>query len=162
MQIILLTHERELERPSNTGKLVLSAVAGEGVSVERVIWRRTAPSKALLAVLDDPATGLLYPDTEVAGETVASMDVGDCERFILLDATWQEARKMYNRSPYLHSLGRLNLASEQGSRYRLRRNQKSFGLCTAECVVEILRGKGYQAIADRLEQQFLCFNGSGT
>lgn len=162
MQIILLTHERELARPSNTGKLVLSALASEDVCVERVIWRRTEPHNALLATLDDPATGLLYPDTEVVGEAVTGMSVGDCERFILLDATWQEARKMYNRSPYLRSLSRLNLVSAQGSRYRLRRNQKSFGLCTAECVVEILRGKGYQVIADRLEQQFLCFNLSGT
>ncbi|WOX04350.1 tRNA-uridine aminocarboxypropyltransferase [Microbulbifer pacificus] len=158
MQIILLTHERELERPSNTGKLVLSAVAGEGVGVERVIWRRAEPDKALLATLDDPAMGLLYPDTEVAGEAAGNMSIETCERFILLDATWQEARKMFNRSPYLHLVRRVNLVPARDSRFRLRRNQKSAGLCTVECVVEILRCKGHLELAALLEEEFERFN----
>lgn len=161
MQIFLLTHEREMARPSNTGQLVLSAVSEVGVRAERLVWRRTEPDKTLLSILGSPCTGLVYPDTETAGTSYKALGIETCERFILLDATWQEARKMYNRSPYLHAVGRVSLNSAHGSRYRLRRNQKNEGLCTAECVVEILRSKGRKELADRLEEQFIQFNVAG-
>ncbi|WP_319004927.1 tRNA-uridine aminocarboxypropyltransferase [Microbulbifer aggregans] len=155
MQIILLTHERELDRPTNTGSLAVS-VAGGGVGlVRRIVWSRTAPDQELLADVNKPGIGLLYPTTEVEGEEI---NAAECENFILLDGTWQEARKMYNRSPYLQSVSRVSLGSAQSSRYRLRRNQKAGGLCTAECVVEILRVKGQQALAAALEAEFFEFN----
>ncbi|TLM79292.1 DTW domain-containing protein [Microbulbifer harenosus] len=161
VQIILLTHEREVMRPSNTGQLVLTAVSDVGVSAKRLIWRRAEPDKTLLSMLGGGSTGLVYPDTEVAGAAYSTLDIEACQRFILLDATWQEARKMYNRSPYLHAVGRVSLNSARGSRYRLRRNQKKEGLCTAECVVEILRNKDRHELADRLEEQFVHFNENG-
>ncbi|MGP1681614.1 MAG: tRNA-uridine aminocarboxypropyltransferase, partial [Giesbergeria sp.] len=52
--------------------------------------------------------------------------------FILLDATWPEARKMFRKSPYLNALPVLSLQSDQLSRYRLRRSNRSDHFCTAE------------------------------
>jgi len=43
------------------------------------------------------------------------------------------------------------------SRYTLRKNQKEACLCTAECVIEVLRSVGDAATADRLEEGFLAF-----
>jgi DTW domain-containing protein YfiP len=41
--------------------------------------------------------------------------------------------------------------------YNLRKNQKESGLCTAECVMEILRSTGNRADAERLRERFLAF-----
>ena len=52
--------------------------------------------------------------------------------FILLDATWTEARKMFRKSPYLDRFPVLSLQAEQMSRYRLRRSKRDDHFCTAE------------------------------
>jgi len=52
--------------------------------------------------------------------------------FVLLDATWPEARKMFRKSPYLDHLPVLSLAPEQISRYRLRRSKRDDHFCTSE------------------------------
>jgi DTW domain-containing protein YfiP len=77
---------------------------------------------------------------------------------VLIDATWQEARKIYNHSPYLRAAPRVVLEANTASSYRLRRNQPEGGLCTAECVIEILRKQGEDNAADRLEAAFTQFN----
>jgi DTW domain-containing protein YfiP len=52
--------------------------------------------------------------------------------FILLDGTWDEARKMFRKSPYLQNFPVLSFQPEQLSRYKLRRTQSEAHLCTAE------------------------------
>ncbi|MBY6191236.1 DTW domain-containing protein [Microbulbifer agarilyticus] len=154
MEIILLTHERELAKPTNTGKL---ALVGEAAAVvRRVVWKRTEPDVQLLQLLQRADTGLVYPSSEVHEENAAteSLSVEDCQTFILLDATWQEARKMFNRSAYLNSAPRVELTPGRPSRFNLRRNQRDGGLCTAECVIEILRAKGENSAAEELEARF--------
>lgn len=155
MKIILVTHERELKRPSNTGRLALDKGGSTDDLVERIVWSRVSPNRKLLNVIEEGKAGLLYPLTEAGGSEVA---VAECESFILLDATWQEARKMFNRSPYLKVMPRVSLEPERSSVYRLRRNQKVGGLCTAECIIEILREKDMDALAAEIECQFNVFN----
>ncbi|WP_105102296.1 DTW domain-containing protein [Microbulbifer pacificus] len=163
MHIILLTHERELARPSNTGNLVLSVSGDECKLVHRRVWSRVAPDQELIQLLGKESAGLVYPRTETGhAQGAGEIALAACEHFVLLDATWQEARKMYNRSPYLRAAKTITLNPQQASRFRLRRNQKSGGLCTAECVVEILRSKGRTELADQLEQRFIAFNASGS
>ena len=159
MKIFLLTHERELDRPSNTGAVALSATSAAQGLVERIVWSRVHPNQVLEKVLEREDAGVVYPATEV--ELAAewqSTSVEACENFILLDATWQEARKMFNRSPYLADAKRVHLDPSQASRFRLRRNQKADGLCTAECVVQILREKGREELAAKVEAAFDGFN----
>jgi DTW domain-containing protein YfiP len=52
--------------------------------------------------------------------------------FVLLDATWAEAGKMFRKSPYLNHLPVLSLHPEQFSTYRLRRSTRSDHFCTSE------------------------------
>jgi len=52
---------------------------------------------------------------------------------------------------------RVNLTPTGKSRYTLRKNQKEACLCTAECVIAILRSTGNDAAAERLEESFLAF-----
>lgn len=150
MKIFLLTHERELLRPSNTGVLAQS-IAPE--IIERIIWVRNTPDPLLLDAINRENTVLLYPVDDADAAPIESF-----ENIILLDATWQEARKMFNKSPYLKNLPRAHIKPRQVSQYQLRRNQPEGGLCTAECVVEILRAKNQIAVAERLETVFRLFN----
>lgn len=150
MSIILLTHQRELDRKTNTGVLALETCAG---IVRRVVWARREPDPALVDLLQRDQAVLVYP-----GGDGPAAQLGDYEHVILLDATWQEARKMYNQSPYLRSAPKAELSVDKASSYRLRRNQPAGGLCTAECVIHILRDKGLYQEAAELETRFSAFN----
>lgn len=150
MKIYLLTHERELLRPSNTGILAQNAVPE---IVERIVWARNAPDLSLLDAINQGNTVLLYPIDDPDAAPIESF-----ENIIVLDATWQEARKMFNKSPYLKNLPKAQIKSQKISQYQLRRNQPEGGLCTAECVVEILIAKNYVESAERLHAAFGIFN----
>ena len=150
MKIFLLTHERELLRATNTGALATKVLPE---IVERIIWARNTPNPALLSAINHGNTVLLYPTDD---SDVAPIDA--FETIILLDATWQEARKMFNKSPYLKNLPRAQIKPRQASQYQLRRNQPEGGLCTAECVMEILIAKNQIDVAGRLDAAFGMFN----
>jgi DTW domain-containing protein YfiP len=71
--------------------------------------------------------------------------------FVLLDATWPEARKMFRKSPYLNHLPVLSLLPEQLSRYRLRRSTRTDHLCTSEVAARCLALAGEEHAADTLD-----------
>ncbi len=133
MNIYLLTHSRELERKTNTGKLV-KEVLGESCHIFE--WQRKQPNTKLLQHIQGENIALLYPYAD-SQELTMQDDLFDS--YILIDATWQEAQKMYNHSPYLHGLPKVSLKPNTPSIYSLRRNQKETGLCTAECVSALLK-----------------------
>src|SRR5687768_10981975 len=107
MKIFLLTHEREVLRPSNTG-LLAKNIASE--IVERIIWARNTPDPSLLSAINNKNTVLLYPVDDADAVPIESF-----ENIILLDATWQEARKMFNHSPYLKILPKAHIIPRQVS-----------------------------------------------
>lgn len=150
MKIFLLTHERELLRPTNTG--VLAKTAAPEI-VERITWARNVPDPTLLRAINLENTVLLYPVNDSDAAPIESF-----ENIIVLDATWQEARKMFNHSSYLKNLPRAQINPLQVSQYQLRRNQPEGGLCTAECVIEILIAKNHIDIAERLDVAYKRFN----
>ncbi len=193
MKIILLTHERELNRASNTATLALNAYP---TLCKRVLWARKAPDAWLMEHLSLGRTALLYPQTEenTSEESIsraqavnespnlsqspnqspaqdatllqdaaqeaaqkAALKLGKpLNSLVILDATWQEAGKMYRQSPYLQSLARVELQTEQDSAFRLRRNQRQGGLCTLECIAAVWQDLGgdYSIAARRLLSEF--------
>jgi len=120
-----------------------------------IIWQRTQPDSSLLELINAGNTALLYPGGDDAHSSFTRL--ADFENFILIDSTWQEARKIYNRSPYLKLLPRMQLPVNQSSSYTLRRNQLAGGLCTAECAIELLKIKQLEELAIELEEAFLSF-----
>lgn len=150
MFIYLLTHSRELAKKSNTGKLV-SAVLPQQSRV--IVWQRTEPDTELLERIQKGKVALLYP-----GETSQVIEQADSYAYyILLDGTWQEAQKMYNKSSYLKCLPKVSLSLQQPSAFHLRRNQKAQGLCTAECAIALLKHQGCNQLADQLQVTFDVF-----
>jgi len=150
LKFTLLTHSKEFAKRSNTGQLVLDVL---GERAEQVRWDRMNPPTELLAEIEAGGVALVYPGA--ADERDG--DLSGIDRFILIDGTWHEARKIHQRSPYLQKVRRVNLVPSGASRYNLRKNQKEACLCTAECVIEVLRCAGEIAAADHLEERFLAF-----
>ncbi len=150
MNIYLLTHQRERNRKTNTGTLVAEYL-GQDCTV--FIWDRVAPDAMLLKKIKNESVALVYPDAfSVSAHTTQSFD-----SYIILDGTWQETQKMYNHSPYLKDLPKVKLEREKASIYTLRRNQKTFGLCTAECAIEILKHAENAQQSEYLEQRLNSF-----
>ena len=57
---------------------------------------------------------------------------------ILLDATWRNARKMFNRSLTLQKLPRLGITPEKKSRYLIKRQPHDWCLSTIEAAHELM------------------------
>ncbi len=153
MKITLLTHFKEFDKPSNTGRLVLEIM---GDAAEQVRWDRIEPPARLVAEIEAGGVALVYPGAADAGDG-NDADLSDITQFILIDGTWNEARRIHQRSPYLRKARRISLKPAGASQYNLRKNQKEACLCTAECVVEILRSTGRGEQAERLRERFLAF-----
>ncbi|HHF3152411.1 TPA: tRNA-uridine aminocarboxypropyltransferase [Vibrio diabolicus] len=143
--ILLLMHPNELTRDTNTGQLLEQCQ----LNIERVIWDRKQPPAELLSLLADPSRYpvLLFPSEEsVTLEHVAlqSQQQTKTPLFMILDATWQEARKMINKSRWLESIPTMALSASADSQYQLRRNQQQGNLCTFEVAAHLLGQLGEQ------------------
>lgn len=77
--------------------------------------------------------------------------------YILIDSTWQQARKMVRQSSYLKNIPRVSLDVTAKSQYRLRRNQLDNGMSTCEAAVCLMEQVGEPKNAAALNQYFLDF-----
>ena len=148
----LLMYDTEPLKPSNTGWLIADVVADTAAFG----WSRTAPDPAIERLLNDPQWQpfIVFPGEYAATERVVDqvqVESGRRPLFVLLDATWMEARKMFRKSPYLDQFPVLSLQPEQLSRYGLRRSKNAEHLCTAEVAALCLELAGDQAAAAALD-----------
>jgi len=165
----LLMADIEPLKPSNTGWLIADVVP----DTYAFGWARTEVDPALLALLADPQWQpyVVFPGEFVAPERVVERLVdrvvkgevqslvngeqsqGTDKRplFILLDATWPEARKMFRKSPYLNALPVLSLNPAQISRYQLRRSRRDDHFCTSEVASLCLELAGETHAAQTLQ-----------
>ncbi|MBX9794788.1 MAG: DTW domain-containing protein [Burkholderiaceae bacterium] len=155
--VCLLMADIEPLKPSNTGWLIADVVA----DTFAFGWARTETDPALLALLSDPQWQpyVVFPGEYVAPERVVHSvqppDVlggatGKRPLFILLDATWSEARKMFRKSPYLDHLPVLSLKPDQISRYQLRRSRRDDHFCTSEVAALCLHLAGERVAEETL------------
>jgi hypothetical protein len=129
----LLMADIEPLKPSNTGWLIADVVA----DTFAYSWARTEVDPRLLTLLADPQWQpyLVFPGEFVPpARVVRSLAPQLAKRplFVLLDATWSEAGKMFRKSPYLNHLPVLSLHPDQISNYRLRRSSRTDHFCTSE------------------------------
>ncbi len=155
--ICLLMADIEPLKPSNTGWLIADLVA----DTFAFGWERTETDPALLSLLADPQwqplvvfPGEFVPSQRVVHTVVnADTTTQSTKRplFILLDATWAEARKMFRKSPYLDHLPVLSLEPAQMSRYQLRRSNRDDHFCTSEVASMCLELSGESNAAHTLQ-----------
>ena len=152
MHIWLLTHPEELKKRNGTGNLIAENLPNQ---CTRLVWERTNPPQELIS-LSKQETLLVYPTTEAEKQTVHGK-IESVAHVIILDGTWQQARKMYNRSPYLHEIQKYEIVG-QTSIFKRRRNQLENGLCTAETAVHLLNKFDNSRIGEKLYLAFQSFN----
>jgi DTW domain-containing protein len=153
----LLMADVEPLKPSNTGWLVADVVP----DTFAYGWARTHTDPGLTALLADPQWQpvVVFPGEYVAPERVvhAVQPEGAGARrplFILLDATWPEARKMFHRSPGLDALPVLSLSPGLVSAYRLRRSRRDDHFCTSEVAALCLALAG-DTLAEQVLEAYL-------
>ncbi|WP_434357810.1 DTW domain-containing protein [Parasalinivibrio latis] len=160
--IVLLMHPREQGKATNTGRLMTETLP----ACRSEIWSRTEPPQGLLDDIANPGyfPVLLFPAEDAISVTQAAAqaatEMGEEKReplFIILDATWQEARKMLRQSPWLAGLPKARLDISAESAYHLRRNQKPGNLCTCEVGIHLLAELGHSGDAAALSAYFFTF-----
>ncbi len=152
-------------KPTNTGWLVADVVA----DTFAFGWARTEVDPALLALLADPQWQpyVVFPGQYAAPERVVQ-HIEQCAQhggaaakrplFILFDATWAEARKMFRRSPYLDRLPVLSLRPEQITQYKLRNSGRDDHFCTSEVAAMCMNLAGEGAAGKTLEAYLPVFS----
>lgn len=152
--LVLLTHENELSRDTNTGKLLQQSLK----QCESFVWQRKTPPADLIALLEDETRQpfLLFPSEESMECQQAVLNEASNQKplFIILDGTWQEAKKMLNKSPWLKTIPQVHLDITSESSYTLRRNQDSGHLCTCEVGVELLKALGEEEPARLIDDYY--------
>lgn len=151
MKIWLLTHSEELKKPSGTGKLVKEVLNDE---CEVVVWSRVSPSIDILNL--SPSNTLLIYLCKNEQQRFCEDISQSINNIIIIDGTWQQAQKIYNKSPYLHKFKHYEIQGVT-SIYTKRRNQKNIGLCTAEVATQLLNEYKHPA-ASTLFNKFIEFN----
>ena len=140
-----------MHRATNTGSL---AIDDSNEIVERILWERVYPNKDLTKLIDNNEALLLYSK----GESSSAI-IEEYENIVIIDGTWQESQKIFNQSSYLKNAPQFTLKTPNDSSYKLRGNQPKGGLCTIECIIEVLRIKGKNKMASELALNFEQFNG---
>lgn len=148
--ICLLMHDKEPLKPSNTGWLIADVVP----DTFAFLWSRTCVDEKLLELLADPQWQpyVVFPEEYAEPEQVVhsvthNHETGKKPLFIILDATWLQARKIFRKSPYLANFPVLSFQPEHLSQYQLRRSNRDDHLCTVEVGVLCLE------LAQELEAQ---------
>lgn len=140
----ILIHERELKRSTNTGKLIGNVLNN---NTYMYIWERKSPPQELLHKMDSGEYDVyvVFP----AETSEVKMRVKTFEKFkdkktafVLLDGTWQEARKMMRKSEFLKRLPILAFTPDKKSRFVLRKSISQDHLCTFETAIALLRLTG--------------------
>lgn len=155
----LLTHHKERFKPTNTGRLILMAHEKS----QGFIWHRRNPPELFLEYLarEDIQPYLIFPDDEKGYEDRVHYQVNSTNTkvaFILLDATWRQARRMFRQSEYLQKLPVLSLSPDSISEFLLRKEYCDDHLCTAEVAVNLLQLIDEGDDAEQLNRFYQTFN----
>jgi DTW domain-containing protein YfiP len=154
----ILIHPDECIKPTNTARLI-------GATIPHTCffpWHRTAPPTTLMTLLRDRRfmPYLLCPDGDprlFARLRERPWQPDRIPAFVLLDGTWTQARKMFSRSPYLHSIPRMAMQPQRPSSYLLRRQRCAAHLCTVEVAIALLEQIAEPTASSILQAYFRVF-----
>ncbi|NOH24826.1 tRNA-uridine aminocarboxypropyltransferase [Vibrio europaeus] len=161
---MLLLSENEVFKPSNTGRLILDVVK-DGYAYQ---WSRTEPSSEMLALLNNPKYQpiVVFPDEYVneparlIKQEASKFCEGKTPLLIFLDGSWREARRIFNKSPYLDALPVISINPDTVSQYMMRRSDNEQHLATAEVASLVFEQFGEVKLAQTLSSWFAVFRES--
>lgn len=144
LQVDLLMHHREQNRPSSTGLLIQRLLPESRTHY----WRHDVPLRPEAVRRPGRELWILHPNGDPVPETAAPADV----QVLLLDGSWSETSTMAKE---VGSWGKLvSLPMTGASRYWLRDQQDGGRFSTVEALLFLLRRFGLEAAHDALRVQF--------
>jgi DTW domain-containing protein YfiP len=144
LQIDLLLHQRELGRPTSTGRLIKRIFPDSGQHV----WQPDAPLREASVLHPERELWILHPSGEALPQAVDPSGL----QVLLLDGLWNETATMARATA---SWGRLVQLPMQGvSRYWLRAQQEGGRFSTAEALLFLLEALQLHEAHAVLQRQF--------
>jgi DTW domain-containing protein YfiP len=152
-RVVLVTHVREMGKPTNTGRLALACIEGAR------LLERGCREGALTSIPCEPASQplLLYPGPgAIPLDEWKAARPPDADRVTLVvpDGTWRQTKRVRYRIPGLAEVPLVCLPAGLTSRFRLRRAGRSQHLSTLEAIAHALRILDGPEIGDRLMHIF--------
>lgn len=144
LQIDVLLHQRELGRPTSTGRLINRLFTGS----RQHLWQPDAPLAEPRVCSAERELWILHP----AGEPLPAAPEPAGLQVLLLDGLWNETATMARTTA---AWGRLVQLPMQGrSRYWLRAQQEGGRFSTAEALLFLLQALRLDAAYAVLQRQF--------
>lgn len=139
-RFLVLRHSSEMRKTTNTGRLAALAITNSSL-----VDYGLAGEPLDASTLDLSDAWILFPDGE------ARVPATPPRTLVVLDGTWQQARRMLRRVPEFWTLPRLALPAP-APRFRLRRPPVGEGMSTLEAVAAAVRLLEGDAAAKPLEE----------
>jgi DTW domain-containing protein YfiP len=144
-RIVIVRHFSERGRATNSGRLAHLALPNSE------ILEHAAPGVVIEpSTIAAPGTWILFPE----GEPRTTAPSPPVERLIVLDATWQQARRMRQRLPGVRGLPVLRFPDQAAPPDRLRASPGFGMVSTIEAIARALRLLEGDAPAAALERLF--------
>lgn len=141
--IIVVRHQREGWKSTGTARIAALALPG----LRLLEYGEDAePARAELPALLGEGTHLLFP----ADGQAPPVDLAAVTGIVVLDGTWRQVRRMYQRLPSLHRVPRLSLAPKAEPVLRLRESPLEAGRSTLEAIADALELLEGDAVAGPL------------
>jgi DTW domain-containing protein YfiP len=144
-RVVILRHHTERNRSSNSGRLAHLALPHSELHDVSAPDRDTPVSVPVLG----EGAWLVFPD----GPPRTVSPAPPPRTLVFLDATWQQARRMRQRLPYLRGLPMLHLTPVPAAE-RLRNAPQAGMVSTIEAIATALRLVESDAVAEPLERLF--------
>lgn len=154
----LIMFDTEPLKPSNTGRLIADILP----DTQAFMWSRTEVDPQLLAAIADPTRQpyVVFPASFADASRQVFTEIPANSKpplFIMLDGTWNEARKMFRKSPYLDGFPVFSLDVSARSSYVLRESPRDDQHCTVEVAAALLAKAGDIAAAESMSALFTLF-----
>jgi len=133
--LMLLQHPREARNPIGTARMTHRSLPGSQLRVG-VDFSQDA---ALQAAISDATrtTVILYPARNAKDARELQAVKGELN-VVVIDGTWTQARKLWNRNPILHALPAYRLNPVTPGQYKIRKEPEAHCLSTIEAVQQFL------------------------
>lgn len=135
-KIVILQHAHERAHALGTARIARLGLARLRLEVAHGRWH--AGYEHSLALEHPSRCALLFP--KPGARDLATLPAADRpDELLVLDGTWNQARRLYRDNPWLHELPHVSLTPQSPSRYRIRREPKPQYISTIEAIVSALR-----------------------
>ena len=128
-RLVVLQHPAETRRNIRTCRMLELGLAPHCISV-RPARKFPGTDQEVAELLSASATRLLYPGPD--SEPLDQVEAATVETLVLLDGTWEQARKIYSRNPAVQALRKVSLSVSTPSQYIVRTQPNSACMSTLE------------------------------